>query len=392
MSGSPSSELSLMQPKIVIACDSFKGSLGSRDVGAAAARGVRSAVPDADIRVVAVADGGEGTVAAVVSGIGGEIVRCDVTGPLGNRVAACYGRCGDMAVLEMAQSSGLTLVPSDARNPWLATSYGTGEMIRHALAAGCRKFLVGLGGSATNDGGAGMLQALGFRLLDVDGNEIGPGGGELLRLDRIDDSCVTAQLQEATFSVACDVTNPLTGDSGASRVFGPQKGADLEMTVKLDEALRNFAAKSADFLGHDLSTEPGAGAAGGMGFAFTAFLGGKLQRGVDMVLDAIGFNETVSGAMLIITGEGCLDRQTCMGKTPYGVLQRGLSKSIPVVAIGGSVKDDAVADLKLAGFSRIEQVMPLGMSLDEAMQPAVAAANVENSVYRLVAEFMSRGC
>lgn len=373
-----------MGKKIVVACDSFKGSLGSKEVGEAAKTGILEAMPDADVRVIAIADGGEGTVEAVVSGKDGEIVECEVHGPLGNKHTAHYGICGDMAVIEMAQASGITLIAAGQRNPWLTSSYGTGELIKDALRRGCRKFLVGIGGSATNDGGAGMLMALGFRFLDAEGKELGLGGGELSRLAKIDTSEVTPELKGASFTVACDVTNPLTGPQGASHIFGPQKGADAPMVEALDMALANFAAVVAEFRGEDLSEVPGTGAAGGMGFAFLALLGARLQPGIDMVLDAVGFDDEIRGAALIITGEGRLDRQTCMGKAPDGVLSRASKEGIPVVAIGGCLMPEAVPMLMEAGFKAVFPVLPAPCTLEEAMCEECAAANVRRTARQII--------
>ncbi|MDE6027229.1 MAG: glycerate kinase, partial [Muribaculaceae bacterium] len=325
-----------MPTKIIIASDSFKGSLSGREVGEAADRAIHAADPETDVLIIPVADGGEGTVEAVVSGLGGEIVSATVSGPLGDPVIAQYGLCGDTAVLEMASASGLTLIPERKRNPMLASSFGTGELILHALQQGCRNFLIGLGGSATNDAGIGMLSALGFQFLDKEGRMARGCGREAGRITSIDFSNVTPELKDAKFTIACDVNNPLTGPNGASMVFGPQKGADTEMAAKLDENLSSFALTCAKILGTDYSSFPGAGAAGGLGFAFLSFLNGNLRPGIEMVLDAVGFDSRIEGASLIITGEGKLDRQTCMGKAPYGVLQRAKIKVIPVIDIGGA--------------------------------------------------------
>ncbi|MDE6395998.1 MAG: glycerate kinase [Muribaculaceae bacterium] len=373
-----------MRNKRVLASDAFKGSLSSLEVGEAAARAVEAVMPGMRYEVVPVADGGEGTVEAVVSALNGEFVTARVTGPLGEPVDAVYGVCGDTAVIEMAAASGLPLVPAERRNPWLTTSYGTGELIRDALGRGCRKFLVGIGGSATNDAGIGMLTALGFRFLDKDGNEVGPGGGEAGRIATIDETGVAPALRESRFTVACDVTNPLTGPNGASHVFGPQKGADPEMVGKLDEGLAAFARIVAQTKGIDLSERPGAGAAGGLGFAFLAFLGARLEPGIEMVLNAVGFDRSLEDAVLVVTGEGRLDSQTCMGKTPYGVLKRALAHGVPTVAIGGAVVPDAVPALMEAGFSAVFPIVAGPVELSEALRPEVAAANVERTVGQIL--------
>lgn len=374
----------MQQGTFVIAADSFKGSLSSLEVGQAAERGIKSVLPSADVRIVPVADGGEGTVEAIVTGMGGHLVTCTVQGPLGELVTASYGLCGETAVIEMAAASGLTLIASERRNPWLTDSYGTGELIRDALQRGCRKFLIGLGGSATNDGGTGMLRALGFRFLDSDGKPIGNGGGEVGRIVAIDTSEVMPELAEATFTIACDVTNPLTGAEGASHIYGPQKGADSEMVLALDCALDNFAKVTERFCGHDYSDVPGCGAAGGMGFAFLAFLHGRLKPGIEMVLDAVGFDDKIKDASLVITGEGRLDSQTCMGKAPYGVLCRVAAHQIPVIAIGGAVVSEAVPALIEAGFTAVFPVIAGPVALSEAMRPEVAMDNIRRTVTQIV--------
>ena len=370
--------------KIVIAIDSFKGTLTSRQAGEAAAHGVADAMPAVELSVVPVADGGEGTVQAVITGLGGEMVECNVQGPLGETVKSSYGLCGDMAVIEIAAASGLTLIKAEQRNPWLTSSYGTGELIRDALLRGCRNILIGLGGSATNDAGFGMLSALGYRFLDANGCELTASGGACARVASIDDSAVLPQLKEARFTVACDVNNPLTGPYGASHVFGPQKGADAAMIAKLDGALSYFANVTASYLGHDFSNEKGAGAAGGLGFAIKAYLRGSLTSGVDMVLDALRFNEIIRDADLIITGEGRRDGQTCMGKTPGGVLRRGIARNIPVIAVGGSVDETAIEELMNAGFSAVFPIVAGPLTLQEAMKPEVASRNLQRTVAQLL--------
>lgn len=373
-----------MRNKIILASDSFKGSLSSVQVGEAAARAVREVMPDKQFKVVPVADGGEGTVEAVVSALGGELVSAEVSDPLGVAVTAAYGLCGETAVIEMSAASGLPLVPEEKRNPWVTSSYGTGELIRDALTRGCRRFFIGIGGSATNDGGVGMLRALGFKFLDKNGREIGAGGGETGRVVTIDTSGVMPELAEASFTVACDVNNPLIGFNGASRVYGPQKGADEHMVEQLDACLTSFAHVVAETVGEDLSDYPGTGAAGGLGFAFLVFLGATLEPGIDMVLDAIGFDSLLEDAFLVITGEGKLDLQTCMGKTPYGVLQRASSRGVPVIAIGGAVMPEAVPGLMQAGFSAVFPIVAGPADLMTALNPEVASQNVERTVGQIL--------
>ncbi len=387
-----------MRNKIILASDSFKGSLTSLQVGEAAAKAVEAVMPEMSYEIIPVADGGEGTVEAIVAGLHGKLIEAVVMGPIGKPVTATYGICGETAVIEMAAASGLPLITEEERNPWITTSYGTGELIRDAIKQGCRKFLIGIGGSATNDAGIGMLKVLGFRFLDETGEEIGNGGGEAGRIVAIDLRHVMPELKECTFTVACDVTNPLTGPNGASYVFGPQKGADKEMVSKLDSSLASFArlvvdnatvianhrGVVADNIGADFSTYPGAGAAGGLGFAFLAFLNATLQPGIDMVLDAVNFDAKLNDAALVITGEGRLDKQTCMGKTPYGVLKHSEKRDVPVIAIGGAVMPEAVPSLIEAGFKAVFPIVAGPIELSEALGPDIASQNVTRTVSQIL--------
>lgn len=373
-----------MKKKIILAFDSFKGSLTSLRAGMAAAEAVKEVMPEMDCEIIPIADGGEGTVEALVSGLGGKYIEAEVKGPLGQSVTALYGLCGETAIIEMASASGLTLIEEHLRNPLLTTTYGTGELIRDAISNGCRKFFIGIGGSATNDAGTGMLQALGVRLLDKNGDEVGKGGAEAGRIAEIDMSRMQPELKECTFKVACDVTNPLTGPKGASIVFGPQKGADQSMAEKLDSCLANFAHVVAETLGIDYSTRPGAGAAGGLGFSLMAFLGAKPEPGIDMVLEAVEFDERIKHASLILTGEGCLDRQTCMGKAPYGVLKHAEKYGVPVIAIGGSLDPETEAELNQAGFYAVFPIISGAIPLSEALKPAVAFRNLKRTVSQIL--------
>ena len=373
-----------MRQKIIIASDSFKGSLTALEVGQAAAAGIKSVFPDIPVEILPVADGGEGTLEAIAHSLHGQKISVNVTGPLGDPLKAEYLVSDDTAIIEMAAASGLTLIPSDKRDPLHATSRGTGELIRDALSRGCRKFLIAVGGSATNDAGTGMLSALGFRFLDKDGIPVGPGGGEAARIRRIDSSEVIPQLSLASFTVACDVSNPLTGPEGASCIFAPQKGADRETVEKLDKALSSFASVARQHIGRDFSKCPGAGAAGGLGFAFLAFLGATLQPGIDMVLDTIDFNRRLNDATLVITGEGRLDMQTCMGKAPYGVLHRCRQMGIPVVGIGGAVLPESVETLMSAGFTAVLPIVPGPMSLHKAMSRDEAFSNVKRTAAQII--------
>jgi len=369
--------------KIVVASDSFKGSLSSTEVATAAARGIKSVYPDCEAVAVSVADGGEGAVDAVVEALGGKIVTATVNDPLGRPILACYGVVGKMAVIEIAAASGLTLLTDEERNPWLTSTYGTGEMIMDAVKRGCRNFLVGLGGSATNDAGMGMLQALGFRFYDIDDQEIIDGcGGRLQDVARIDDTGVMDAVCQCRFTVACDVDTPFCGSEGAAYVFAPQKGADMEMVARLDSGMVSFAEVIEKTYGIDVTSMAGAGAAGGMGGGFYAFLNATLKRGVDMVLDAIDFDSIIRGADLVITGEGKLDYQTVKGKTAAGVLARAKAQDIPVVAIAGRVEMcDSVAQM---GFAGVYPIMENEMPLAVAMQSDFAAANVEKTIKKIV--------
>lgn len=393
-----------MFKKIVVASDSFKGSLTSLEVADSVEKAVREAFPQCDVVKVNVADGGEGTMDALRQTLGGTRVNLTVSGPLGRPVEAYYVILDDgiTAVLEMSAASGLPLLAPEERNPSKTSTYGTGELIRDALGKGCTKFLVGIGGSATNDAGMGMLSALGYRFLDSDGAELEPVGGSLGLVESIllgncpprcmssDDAALQMDggniLPDASFIVACDVKAPLYGPEGAAYVFAPQKGADPQMVQSLDAGLRHFAEVAAQVTGSDFSQMQGAGAAGGLGYAFKEFLNASLERGVEMVLDAIGFDEIIAGADLVITGEGRVDSQTLTGKTPFGVAQRAIRQGIPVVAIGGSVAIDS-HQAREAGFKDALQVTPEGMPLSEAMKQDVASENVYRTILKLMKDY-----
>lgn len=370
--------------KITVASDSFKGSLTSMQVADNVERAVKEVFPDCHVQKIDVADGGEGTVEALVSSLGGEYVDVEVAGPIGRKVTARYGIIdeGRTAVIEMAVASGLPLISPEERNPLKTSTYGTGMMIRDALNRGCRKFLVGIGGSATNDGGTGMLSALGFMFLDKDGYVLEGTGENLARITSVCDADVPREISEAEFTVACDVDNPFCGPAGAAYVFAPQKGADEAMVRCLDEGLASFAGVISRYTGQMVADLPGAGAAGGLGGAFKAFLGARLTRGIEIVLDAIGFDGKIAGSSLVITGEGSVDAQTLMGKTPSGVLARASKLGIPVMVLGGKV-DASVYFLK-AGFSAVCQVTPEDMSLEDAMKADIAGENIFNAVIRLL--------
>lgn len=366
--------------KIVAASDSFKGSLTSRQVGEAIARAVQQVSPEIIVEILSVADGGEGTMEAIISSTDGAYHEIPVFDPLGRQIHARYGTFNHYVIIEMAQASGLTLLSPEERNPLHTTSYGTGQLILDALKRGYRKFLVGIGGSATNDGGVGMLQALGFRFSDRNGSDIGFGACNLQYLHAIESSEFAAELKESQFTIACDVTNPLTGPRGASHIFAAQKGADAAMIKSLEAAMKHYAQATALFSGKDFSRIPGSGAAGGTGFALMAYLDASLRPGIETVLDSIGFDQRIQDADLIITGEGHIDRQTLMGKAPMGVLRRATRRNIPVIAIGGGVDTDAIPLLKEAGFCDVLAVADSQTPLEEAMKPEIAEENIFRTV------------
>ena len=307
--------------KVVIAIDSLKGSLSSMEAGTAIKDGILAAKPDAEVIVKPLADGGEGTTDALIEGMNGERIDLTVTGPMHTPVDAYYGYLKDIntAVMEMASAAGITLVPDSEKNPLLATSYGVGEMINDAIQRGCRNFIIGIGGSVTNDGGIGMLKALGVRFLDENGEDAGEGGQALAKVARIDVSGMNPLLKECHIQVACDVNNPLCGENGSTYVYGPQKGVTEDMKKTLDEAMAHFARVTSETLENDYMNTPGAGAAGGLGYAFLAYTGAALTPGIELILDAVGLEEELSGADVVVTGEGRLDFQTAMGKAPVGV-------------------------------------------------------------------------
>ncbi len=373
--------------KALIAIDSFKGSLTSREAGVAAAEGIKRVYPEAECEVLTVADGGEGTVEALMSALDGETVTAEVTDPLGRKIKCQYGITPDgTALMEMSAAAGITLLKKEELNPLLATTYGVGEMILDAIGRGCRRFVVGIGGSATNDGGAGMLQVLGFSLLDRDGRDIPFGARGLACLDSISDERVIRELSECSFSIACDVTNPLCGEKGCSAVFGPQKGATAEAVREMDAYLACYAEKAREI--RPLSDEalPGTGAAGGLGFAFKSFLGGELLSGIDLILRETGIEEKIKAADIVITGEGRLDSQTVMGKAPGGVAEKAKKHGIPVIAFSGAVTKDA-SYCNEKGIDAFFPVVRGVTTLEEAMNRETAYANLADTaeqVFRVV--------
>jgi glycerate kinase len=360
--------------KVLIAIDSMKGSISSLDAGHAIELGIREVMPEAEIVVLPLADGGEGTAEALVSATSGRFIMKQVTGPLEEEVDAVYGILGDgeTAVIEVATACGLTLVPLERRNPSVTTSYGVGELIADAIDRGCRKFIIGLGGSATNDAGIGMLQALGFRFLDEHQEEAGVGGQALQKIRKIDSSGAIPELKQCTFTAACDVNNPLYGPDGAAFVFARQKGASPEMILELDKGLENFAEVVRMELNRDVQSIAGSGAAGGLGAAFAAFLHAYLRPGVDIVLETVRLEQAMKGADFVITGEGMLDEQTSMGKAPLGVARIARKHRIPVIALAGGVTRDTFK-LHASGITACFPIVRKPMSLAEAMDPDVTS-------------------
>jgi glycerate kinase len=367
---------------VVVAPDSFKGSLSAVQAALAMERGVLEAWPDSRVVKVPIADGGEGTVEALVTATCGRYQTCTVRGPLGRPVEARWGILGDgrTAVVEMAAASGLTLVPEGRRDPRIASTFGTGQLIRAVLDAGFRRLVIGIGGSATNDGGSGMAKALGVRLLDGRGDTLPEGGAALSRLASVDLSRVDARLAGAEILVACDVDNPLTGPRGASAIYGPQKGATPAVVAELDAALERYAAISSQATGRDVAGLPGAGAAGGLGAGLLLFTPARLVPGIDLVLDSTRFDDQVRGASLVVVGEGRTDHQTAMGKAPVGVARVAARHGVPVLLVSGSLGPGA-EEVLAHGIGRIVQASPPEMPLQEAMdraaellQAAVAAS------------------
>ncbi|WP_152655464.1 glycerate kinase [Oceanobacillus sp. CFH 90083] len=357
--------------KIIVAPDSFKGSLSAVEAANAIDKGIKNAFPDAESVLIPVADGGEGTLETLVAATKGEIRNVIVTDPLGNKVEAGYGVLGDKktCVIEMAAASGLTLISNEELSPLEATTYGTGQLIKQALDDGFTSFIVGLGGSATNDGGAGMLQALGLRISDADGNEIGYGGASLEQIASIDTDSFDSRIKGCQFLIASDVENPLIGPNGASHIFGPQKGATPEIIEQLDQNLTHWADQVAKVTGIELHDLPGAGAAGGIGGAFQAFFPCEVERGIDVVLEYSNINQFLPGTDLVITGEGRVDGQTASGKTPLGVAQTAKMQGVPTIILAGSVSEDASV-LHDFGVVSIHSIINRPMTLEESIQNA----------------------
>lgn len=368
--------------KVVIAIDSFKGSMTSMEAGHAAEEGIKKVHPDAEVIVKPLADGGEGTVDALVEGLGGEYVTARVKGPMGSFVTSRYGIMDDeeTAIMEMAQAGGIILVDRNDLDPWRANTEGVGEMIRNAIDRGCRRFLIGIGGSATTEGGIGMLTALGYEFYDKKGRLLSPIFENLGKIEKISADNVLPELAECHFQIACDVTNPLCGENGAVYVYGPQKGVRLDERVFMDSQMRQFAKKTADFLGKDYSEYPGAGAAGGLGFAFLSYMPNvELRPGIRIVLDAVKFEDSLEGADYVITGEGRLDSQTANGKVPVGVARIAKKYGAKVLAFAGGVTNDAGA-CNQEGIDAFFPIVRGVCTLDEAMDNFRAKENMALSV------------
>ena len=355
--------------KIIVSPDSFKGSCSAIEVANSIEKAILSIDNTIEVVKMPVADGGEGTIDAITSCVLAEIVEIEVCDPMGNAAMACYALIdeGKTAIIEMAQASGLPMVPIDERNPLLASTYGTGQLMKDALDKGCKKMIIGIGGSATNDGGAGVLMALGASFKNAKGEEIALGGGALAELTTIDLSEFDSRIFDVEITVACDVTNPLPGETGASYVYGPQKGATPEMVQELDAALAHFAKVSADKLGEDYSAYPGTGAAGGLGFALIAYCKAKFAAGIDIVLNVSGFEKELQDADLVITGEGRIDGQSVQGKVLYGIGTRAKEKNVPVIAIGGTVRSDSEALLD-HGITAMFSIANGPITLEYAME------------------------
>ena len=375
--------------KVAIAIDSFKGSLSSYEAGRAATEGILEVYRDAQTVVCPLADGGEGTASAITSAMGGRLCKAKVCGPLGDYIEAEYGVIPEehTAIIEMAAAAGITLIDAEQRDPLLTTTYGVGELIAHAIKENsCRKFIIGIGGSATNDGGVGMLQALGISFLDANGNEIPRGARGLSALAEIKVDGALDDLAECEFYIACDVTNPLCGARGCSAVFGPQKGATPEMVKNMDGWLENYAGLSAKVMGHSFADTPGAGSAGGLGFAFISYLHARLESGIELVMRTTHLEDTIKNADIVVTGEGKLDGQTSMGKAPIGVARLAKKHGKPTVAFSGCVGEDA----RLCNQQGIDAFFPIlrtVCTLDQAMNTDVAYQNLKCTVeqaFRLI--------
>ncbi len=370
--------------KIIIAPDSFKGSLTSIEVANAIEEGIKNVITNCEIVKLPIADGGDGTMDTLVSALKGKKIKIKAHDPLMRPIKVEYGlvQNGKTAVIEMAIANGLTLLDIAEQNPSATTTFGTGEIIKDALKRGCHSFLIGIGGSATNDAGTGMLKALGYRFIDKNGKETDGTGNSLSKITKIDESRVMPELKEAQFTIACDVNNPFSGPNGAAYVYAPQKGASEQMVKELDEGMESFRQLIEKVKGLNLNTIPGTGAAGGLGGGFVAFLNAELKPGIEMVLQAIDFDKHLLNSDLVITAEGKLDKQTAMGKAASGILDAASQKKIPVIAIGGTVEDKEV--LLKRGFSSLFSTTPSTMPLQEAMQKDIAKRNIIKTTEQII--------
>ena len=374
--------------KVVVAIDSLKGSLSSIEAGLAAKEGILKARPDATVIVKPLADGGEGTVDALIEGMNGERVDITVTGPMGTSVSCYYGylKESNTAIMEMASAAGITLVPDNEKNPMLASTYGVGEMILNAMERGCRNFIIGIGGSVTNDGGIGMLKALGYEFFDKNGKDVGEGGQALAKVASINTDKRNPLVSECNFRIACDVNNPLCGENGATYIYGPQKGVSDDMKADLDAGMANYAKVTAETLGYDNSETAGVGAAGGLGFAFLSYISAKLTPGISLILDAVGLESELKDADIAVTGEGRLDHQTAMGKAPVGVARLAKKYNAKVVAFAGAVTEGAIA-CNDAGIDAFFPIVRGVTTLEEAMNKENAHKNMSataEQVFRLL--------
>ena len=371
--------------KIVIAVDSFKGCLSSSSIAKAVEEGIFNTLPECEVIKVPIADGGEGTVEALVDATQGKKITLPVHNPLMQPIHAGYGMTGDgrTAIIEMSAASGLNLIPLKPGNIMNTTTYGTGEMIADAIKRGCRNFIIGVGGSATNDAGTGMMQALGVRFTDDTGKEVEKGGKSLSAIRHIDTQNQLPELQDCTFHIATDVTNPFYCPQGAACIFGPQKGGDEEQIKILDRGMKHLAGLIFETTGKDISYLPGSGAGGGMGGGCVAFLQATISSGIELIMDYLRFDEFIQGADLLITGEGRMDRQTLFGKVPVGIARAAASRHIPVIAITGQVDTTADKALREAGLSAIFPIHPAPISLEKAMQPDYAYRNIRRTVEQI---------
>ena len=374
--------------RVVVAIDSFKGSMSSLEAGEAISKGIKKAHKDAEVEIRPLADGGEGTVEALSIGMGGRLINVDVTGPAGKSVNAVYGivDSSKTAIIEMSQAAGITLVSGDEKNPLYTTTFGVGELIKDAINKGCRHFVVGIGGSATNDCGIGMLQALGYEFLDKEGKQVGFGASGVRDIVSIRDENVIKELSECYFRVACDVNNPLCGELGCSAIYGPQKGATKEMVADMDGWLKNYSKIVKEKYPDADSEYPGTGAAGGLGYAFFNFTNSKLESGIKIVLDETKLEEYVKDADIVVTGEGRLDHQTVMGKAPVGVANIAKKYNKKVIAFSGSVTEDAGV-CNEHGIDAFFPILRRIVTLEEAMQTDTAKQNLTDTaeqVFRLL--------